>query len=109
MICPPLPPHPFVRDWLERHRAPASFWLHMLGIPATILGGLLLPVFVVLLSPAIFLFALAIFVGGYLIQFLGHAIEGSEPGEVTLLRKKLARSLAKVAPKAVSESTQSLA
>ena len=30
----------------------------------------------------LFLFALALFVGGYMVQFLGHALEGTDPGEI---------------------------
>jgi uncharacterized membrane protein YGL010W len=98
MICPPLAPMPLIRDWIDRHRNPASFVLHMFGIPPTILGVLLIPVYVMLISVPIFLLALALFVGGYLIQFLGHAIDGSEPGEITYLRRKLGWSYAEIAP-----------
>src|SRR3954465_11179224 len=70
MICPPLPPSPLIVDWIDRHRNPASFVLHMFGILPTILGVLLIPVYVTLMSVPIFLLALALFVGGYLVQFL---------------------------------------
>ncbi len=90
MICPPLPPSKLVLNWLQRHRNPVSFALHMLGIPPTIVGLLLIPVYVYCLSVPIFLFALALFVGGYLVQFLGHALDGSEPGEVMFLKRTLA-------------------
>ena len=34
---------PWLQNWLERHRSPLSFWLHMIGIPlavaAVILAG----------------------------------------------------------------------
>ncbi len=93
MICPPTPPEPLVVDWIERHRHPASFALHMVGIPATVLGAVFVPIYVVLVSVPIFLFAVALFGGGYLLQFLGHAIDGSEPGEVGALRRALARRL----------------
>ena len=29
--------HP-LKNWLSRHRSPVNFWLHMLGIPATVAG-----------------------------------------------------------------------
>jgi len=95
MICPPLAPSPVVQDWLDRHGRPVNFVLHMIGIPLTLIGGVMGPVYLYLLSVPIFLFSLTIFVLGYLIQFLGHALEGSEPGEVAYLRKKLVRSLRK--------------
>jgi uncharacterized membrane protein YGL010W len=89
MICPPLPPDPLVQGWLARHREPTSFVLHMLGIPPTIVGVLLIPVYLTLMSVSIFLLALMLFVGGYLVQFLGHAIEGTDPGEVIFFKRKL--------------------
>jgi len=89
MIDPPLPPHPLVQHWLERHPNPASFILHMIGIPPTILGVLLVPVYLCLLSLPVFLVALALFVGGYLLQFAGHVIEGTDPGEIIYFKRKL--------------------
>ena len=97
MICPPLPPDPMVQGWIARHRGPTSFVLHMLGIPATIVGVLLMPIYIVLMSFTIFVFALGLFVGGYLIQFLGHALEGTDPGEIILIKKKLGMPYREVA------------
>jgi uncharacterized membrane protein YGL010W len=91
MIYPPQPPEPLVVNWIERHRDPRSFVLHLLGIPGTIFGVLLLPVYVMLLSIPLFLFALTLFVGGFGLQFLGHALDGSEPGEIRAVRLWLAR------------------
>ncbi len=90
MLCPPHAPAPVVEDWLERHRHPGSFLLHLIGIPPTIVGVLLAPLYLALVSLPIFVFSMALFLGGYVIQFLGHAIEGSEPGEITQLRRWLA-------------------
>ncbi len=100
MICPPHQTSPLVSNWLERHREPLSFVLHMIGIPPTIVGVLMIPIYAYLMSFNLFLLALALFVGGYLIQFLGHALEGSDPGEIILLKRKLGLSYVEVAPKA---------
>jgi uncharacterized membrane protein YGL010W len=89
MIEPPLPPHSLVQHWLERHPNPTSFILHVVGIPPTILGVLLVPVYLCLLSVPVFLVALALFVGGYLLQFAGHVIEGTDPGEIIYFKRKL--------------------
>ena len=99
MLCPPHEPSPLVTNWLERHRDPVSFVLHMIGIPPTILGVLMIPVYVYMLSFQLFLLALALFVGGYLLQFLGHAIDGSDPGEIIMLKRKLGLSYVEIAPK----------
>jgi hypothetical protein len=98
MICPPQPPARLVEDWMSRHRHPGSFALHMLGIPPTILGVLLIPIYIPQLSVPLFLFALVMFVGGYLIQFLGHALDGTEPGEVMYLKRKLGWTYVDIAP-----------
>ena len=44
----------------------------MIGIPPTILGVLFVPIYLTLLSLPIFFVALALFVGGYVLQFAGH-------------------------------------
>jgi hypothetical protein len=98
MICPPLPPSKLVVNWIERHRNPVSFVLHMIGIPPTILGVLLIPVYTYCLSLPIFLLALGLFVGGYAIQFLGHALEGTDPGEIIFFKRKLGLSYVDIAP-----------
>jgi len=98
MICPPLTPGKLVQDWMVRHRHPGSFALHMIGIPPTILGVLMIPIYVYLMSVPLFLLALALFVGGYIIQFLGHALEGTDPGEIILLKKKLGWAYVDIAP-----------
>ena len=98
MICPPLSPSPLVANWLERHRSPLSFTLHMLGIPPTILGVILIPVYLYAFSLRVFLLALAAFVGGYLVQFLGHAVEGTDPGEVIYFKRKMGLRYVEFAP-----------
>jgi hypothetical protein len=91
MLCPPHPPAPIVENWLERHKHPASFVLHLIGIPMTIVGVLLAPVYLALLSLPIFLFSMGLFVGGYALQLLGHLVDRTEPGEFAAIRARLSR------------------
>ncbi|WP_435005425.1 Mpo1-like protein [Tundrisphaera lichenicola] len=91
MLYPPQSPSPLVNDWIERHRDPRSFVLHLFGIPGTILGVLLMPIYLLLLSIPVFAFALVLFLGGFGLQFLGHALDGTEPGEIRGLRMWWAR------------------
>jgi hypothetical protein len=84
---------------MERHRDLVSFALHMIGIPPTILGVLMIPIYLMLRSVPLFLLALALFVGGYLVQFLGHALEGTDPGEIIMLKRKLGWSYVEIAPR----------
>jgi hypothetical protein len=46
---------------------------------------------VVLLIQEQWLWALAAFVGGYVLQFVGHGIEGNDAGEVILVKKLLGK------------------
>ena len=91
MIEPPLTPDPRVGRWLLRHPRPTSFLLHMIGIPLTFLGALFIPIYLCLLSWNLFLVSLGLFVGGYLLQFAGHFLEGTDPGEIIYFKRKLGR------------------
>ncbi len=89
MIEPPIAPDPRVRNWLRRHSSPTSFVLHMIGIPPTFLGALFVPIYLALLSLSVFFLALGLFLGGYLLQFLGHFLERTDPGEIIYFKRKL--------------------
>ncbi len=69
--------------WLSRHKNPTSFWLHMIGIPASFVAA------PVMFIRGQWLMGVGMFVGGYAIQFIGHLIEGNRSGEEELLRKLL--------------------
>jgi len=88
MIEAPSPSHPLVEHWVARHRNPTSFVLHMIGIPPTILGVLFVPIYLILLSLPVFSLALGLFVGGYILQFAGHLLEGTDPGEIIYFKRK---------------------
>jgi len=98
MICPPLSPSKLVVNWVERHRNPVSFVLHIIGIPPTILGVLLIPVYVYCLSIPIFLFALAMFVGWLRSPVPRPRVEGTDPGEIIYFKRKLGLSYVDIAP-----------
>ncbi|HKY76485.1 MAG TPA: Mpo1-like protein [Acidimicrobiia bacterium] len=81
----PAPSGPrLLRGWLERHQHPFSFYLHLIGIPMTLLA---LP----LLVRHQWRRALGLFGGGYTLQFLGHMVEGNPPGEVLALQRRLSK------------------
>ncbi len=70
-----------VANWRKRHLNPVSFWLHMAGIPACFVAAPILLIVQQWWPAAI------CFVGGYVLQFLGHAIEHNQSGEEMLLRR----------------------
>jgi hypothetical protein len=65
-----------LHNWLERHRHPFSFWIHMIGIPMTVVG-----VALVILYPSEWYWGVGAFGLGYLLQFIGHVVEGNDMGE----------------------------
>ncbi len=75
-----------IENWMERHKNPTSFWLHMIGVPACFVAA---PIFLVmwLMGRPTGWVALGMFVGGYALQFLGHLIEGNRSGEEMLVRR----------------------
>jgi hypothetical protein len=73
------------QNWRSRHRHPASFVLHVVGIPACFVAA------PILLIARQWVVAAGCFVGGYVLQFLGHFIEGNRSGEGLLLRRLLGR------------------
>ena len=74
----------WLNNWLDRHRTWTNLLLHAAGIPATIAA---VPVAIM----GHWLVAAGLLVGGYALQFIGHAIEGNRSGEEQLLRWLLRR------------------
>ena len=68
-------------EWISRyevsHRHPVNRLCHTLGIPLIVLS---LPLFVAAwLAHGIWLIPAALFVTGWALQFVGHAVEGKRP------------------------------
>jgi hypothetical protein len=76
----------FVVNYIERHRHPLNQVLHLIGVPLTFIVSV---VFLIQGKP---LWALGAFIGGYLLQFAGHVIEGNDAGEVVLIKRSLGMS-----------------
>ena len=74
-----------IENWRKRHRNTTSFWLHMAGIPACFVAA---PILLILQR---YWLALATFLAGYTLQFIGHLVEGNRSGEEMLVRRILGR------------------
>ena len=68
----------WIAEYSQSHQHPVNRWMHTFGIPmivvaiaGALVGALALPV----LLP----FAAALFVLGWILQFVGHAFEGKAP------------------------------
>lgn len=79
-------------NYLERHRNRASQCLHLLGIPLSFV------VSVVFLIRHEWWWAGAAFLGGYVLQFVGHAIEGNDAGELIVIKKLLGKPYVEFGP-----------
>lgn len=71
----------FWSNYLLRHTSRANRVLHLIGVPLTFIVSLML------LRRGYGWWAGASFIGGYMLQFAGHAIEGNDAGEVVLVKK----------------------
>ena len=76
----------WIANWLRRHRNRANLCLHAVGIPACFVAAPILLCFRQWWAAGICL------VGGYVLQIIGHVIEGNRSGEEMLLRRLLGRS-----------------
>lgn len=75
----------WLRKWTLRHQHQVSIALHIVGIPACFVAA------PILLVMKLWWPATGAFVGGYALQFLGHAIEGNQSGEEILIRRLLGK------------------
>ena len=82
-----------LRNYLLRHQHPVNLALHVVGLPVTFV------VPVVLLMQQAPGWALTSFLVGYALQFLGHAIEGNDAGELILVKKMLGKPYIAVVPR----------
>jgi hypothetical protein len=82
----------FVVNYIERHQHPGNQLLHLVGVPLTFVASVAM---LLLGRPW---WALGFFVAGYVLQFLGHAVEGNDAGETVLVKKWLGRPYVEFGP-----------
>jgi hypothetical protein len=83
--------------WKHRHQHPVNFGLHLLGIPLAVLGLLSL----VFLSwyGVPWYWGLSALVVGYLLQFIGHRLEGNDVGELIPFKRLLGLPCVAISPR----------
>src|SRR5947208_4986036 len=79
-------------NWLQRHRHPFNFWIHLIGIPLAVAGVVL--VFAV--EP--WYWGVGAFVLGYFLQYIGHRVEGNDVGEWAAVKRVLGLPYVGIAP-----------
>ncbi len=88
----------FVSNYIQRHRNRTNQLLHLVGVPLTFVVSFFV------LAQGHPWWGLACFLSGYILQFVGHALEGNDPGEVVLVKKWLGRPYVEFAPDKASKS-----
>jgi len=77
-------------NWLARHRRPVNLILHLVGIPP-VAAAAALAVWAASGPNWLWILAGALFIVGYALQFIGHRLEGNDPGEIILVKKMLGK------------------
>lgn len=78
-------------NWRMRHRHPVSLALHAIAIPMLVLAGVLVVAQLWDAAWSLWWRPAALVVGSYVLQAIGHAIEGNDMGEVILIKKLLGK------------------
>jgi hypothetical protein len=81
-----------LRNWRLRHRHPFNFWIHLIGIPLAVAG-------VVLLFVADWSWGVAAIVLGYVLQYVGHRVEGNDVGEWAGIKRLLGLPYVSISPR----------
>lgn len=89
----------FLKNYIPRHRNRANQCLHLVGVPLTFVGTPWC-----LIAGVESYWAIGCFISGYALQFVGHAIEGNDAGEVVFVKKMLGLPYAEYAPETNSSS-----
>src|SRR5215470_1093310 len=97
-MIPPTPRQPLrraLRNWRERHQDPFNFWIHLIGIPMAFAG---LVAFVVLPWDQWY-WGVGAFVLGYVLQYVGHCVEGNDLGEWAGIKRLLGLPYVAISPR----------
>jgi hypothetical protein len=84
-----------LRNWRERHQDPFNFWIHLIGIPMSVIGVLL----VFLLPWEQWYIGVGAFVLGYVLQYIGHCVEGNDLGEWAGIKRLLGLPYVSISPR----------
>jgi hypothetical protein len=82
-----------LRNWLLRHQHPFNLWIHMVGIPMSLVGVVLL--FFRELWP----WGLGAIFVGYLFQYIGHKVEGNDVGEWAAVKRLIGWPYVSISPR----------
>ncbi len=81
----------WLTNWCERHQHPVSRWLHYVGIPLTVAALLVAAVQLLQWRWDLWWRPTLLLMAGYVLQYIGHRLEGNDMGEVILCKRLLGR------------------
>jgi uncharacterized membrane protein YGL010W len=82
-----------LRNWRLRHQHPLNFWIHLVGIPLAVAG------LVLLFVPGGLYSGIGGLVLGYLLQYVGHRVEGNDVGEWAAVKRLLGLPYVSISPR----------
>lgn len=82
----------FLKNWRLRHQHPFNFAIHLVGIPLAFYG-------VYLLIQADWLWGTGAFVLGYVLQYIGHLVEGNDLGEWAGIKRLVGLPYVSISPR----------
>ncbi len=85
--------------YLQRHQHPVSLGLHIVGVPMTVAALVLAGVQLHFDRWDLWWRPVVLLVGGYLLQWIGHRLEGNDMGEVVLVKRWLGRPYTAISPR----------
>src|SRR5271154_5058661 len=83
-----------LQNWRERHQHPFNFAIHLIGIPLAVAGVVML----FTLPWDDWYWGAGAVVLGYVLQFIGHFVEGNDLGEWAAIKRLLGLPYVSTAP-----------
>jgi hypothetical protein len=87
------------RRYVSRHQHPVSIALHIIGIPRTIAAVILAVVQLAQWRWDLWWRPLVLLGAGFLLQWVGHRVEGNTLGEIIMIREWLGLPYVAVSPR----------
>lgn len=85
--------------WMLRHQLAFNFWIHMIGIPMSVISLFLLLGAAFINDYVPWYWSLGGFIMGYVLQWIGHLAEGNDLGEWAAIKKMLGLPYVGIAPR----------
>jgi len=89
----------WLERYLQRHQHPVSLGLHIIGVPMIVAAPVLAGTQLYLDRWDLWWRPVVLLIVGYLLQWIGHRVEGNDMGEVVLIKRWLGRPYTAISPR----------